>query len=211
MLQENKARQILREANIFYPLIRTRTWGYHVRNVRFRKMWRSLFTYNTLCEIRPFAALPRNSAATRTILLIRWVLPVRFRLLFPASSLRLVPFPSFFLPKFHLYYLTLLWNPHFIECTAKMYFWFFFRATSCLFSAVEHAYDAIEIQCVDPDKPEFQVGFKFLNQRFSYLFKGFLKETSHKWTSSVYVMRYAIWYHLYNLKTWKTPTEECYF
>jgi len=30
------------------------------------------------------------------------------------------------------------------------------RATSCLFSAVEHAYDAIEIQCVDPDKTEFQ-------------------------------------------------------
>ena len=117
-------------------------------------------------------------------------------------------FSQFFLPKFHLYYLTLLWNPHFIEFTAKMYFWFFFRATSCLFSAVEHAYDAIEIQCVDPDKPEFQVGFKFLNQRFRYLFKGFLKETSHKWTSSVYVMRYAIWYHLYNLKTWKTPTEE---
>ncbi|XP_057300369.1 high affinity cAMP-specific and IBMX-insensitive 3',5'-cyclic phosphodiesterase 8B-like isoform X2 [Hydractinia symbiolongicarpus] len=30
------------------------------------------------------------------------------------------------------------------------------RATSCLFSAVEHAYDAIEIQCVDPEKTEFQ-------------------------------------------------------
>ena len=100
MLQENKARQIFREANIFYPLIRTRTWGYHVRNVRFRKMWRSVFSYNTHCEIRPFVVLPRNSAATRTILLIRRVLPVRFRLLFPASSLRLVPFPSFFYRNF---------------------------------------------------------------------------------------------------------------
>jgi len=30
------------------------------------------------------------------------------------------------------------------------------RATSCLFSAVEHAYDAIEIQCVDPEKSEFK-------------------------------------------------------
>lgn len=30
------------------------------------------------------------------------------------------------------------------------------RATSCLFSAVEHAYDAIEIQCVDTEKTEFQ-------------------------------------------------------
>ena len=26
-----------------------------------------------------------------------------------------------------------------------------------------------------------------------------------------YVMRYAIWYHLYNLKTWKTPMDKCYF
>ena len=25
------------------------------------------------------------------------------------------------------------------------------------------------------------------------------------------VMRYAIWYHLYNLKNVKTPMEECYF
>lgn len=30
------------------------------------------------------------------------------------------------------------------------------RATTCLFSAVEHAYDAIEIQCVDPENIEFQ-------------------------------------------------------
>ncbi|XP_047140732.1 high affinity cAMP-specific and IBMX-insensitive 3',5'-cyclic phosphodiesterase 8A isoform X2 [Hydra vulgaris] len=30
------------------------------------------------------------------------------------------------------------------------------RATSCLFSAVEHAYDSIEIQCIDTDKVEFQ-------------------------------------------------------
>ncbi|XP_066916925.1 high affinity cAMP-specific and IBMX-insensitive 3',5'-cyclic phosphodiesterase 8B-like isoform X1 [Clytia hemisphaerica] len=30
------------------------------------------------------------------------------------------------------------------------------KATSCLFSAVEHAYDAIEIQCVDTEKTEFQ-------------------------------------------------------
>ena len=28
----------------------------------------------------------------------------------------------------------------------------------------------------------------------------------------IYVMRCAIWYHLYNfIKTWKTPMEECYF
>lgn len=30
------------------------------------------------------------------------------------------------------------------------------RATSCLFSAAENAYDAIEIQCVDPDRDDFQ-------------------------------------------------------
>ena len=27
----------------------------------------------------------------------------------------------------------------------------------------------------------------------------------------LYVMLSAIWYHLYNLKNWKTPMEECYF
>ena len=36
VFQENKARQIFRKMNIFYPLIRTRTWAYQrVKNVRF--------------------------------------------------------------------------------------------------------------------------------------------------------------------------------
>ena len=28
---------------------------------------------------------------------------------------------------------------------------------------------------------------------------------------STYVMSCTLWYHLYNLETWKTPIEECYF
>lgn len=39
------------------------------------------------------------------------------------------------------------------------------RATSCLFSAVEHAYDAIEIQCVDPERNEF----KYVNPAYEKL------------------------------------------
>lgn len=31
------------------------------------------------------------------------------------------------------------------------------RATSCLFSAIEHSTDAVEIASADPDKPELQV------------------------------------------------------
>lgn len=31
------------------------------------------------------------------------------------------------------------------------------RATSCLFSAIEHSTDAVEISSADPDKPELQV------------------------------------------------------
>ena len=31
------------------------------------------------------------------------------------------------------------------------------RATSCLFSAIDHCHDAIEITSLDPDKSEFQV------------------------------------------------------
>ena len=59
MFQENKARQIFRKTNISYPLIRTRTCVYQgVRNVRFRKIWRALFSWSTRFEIRPFALLP---------------------------------------------------------------------------------------------------------------------------------------------------------
>lgn len=42
-----------------------------------------------------------------------------------------------------------------------------FRGMSCLFSAVEHAFDAIEIQCVDSDRAEFQVCITYFFDRQS--------------------------------------------
>ena len=59
MLQiKNKAVQIFREMNVFYPLIRTRTCAYQgVRNVHFWKIWTVLLSSYFCFEIRPFALL----------------------------------------------------------------------------------------------------------------------------------------------------------
>ena len=47
--------------DISYPLIRMRKRTYQgVRNVRFRKVCRALFSCNTRFEIRPFALFPTN-------------------------------------------------------------------------------------------------------------------------------------------------------
>ena len=50
VLQENKARQVFLNNNIFYPLIQ---WEMFV----FRKIWHALFSCNTRVEIPPFALL----------------------------------------------------------------------------------------------------------------------------------------------------------
>ena len=47
VLRENKTRQFFQKTSISNPLIR-------IRNVRFRKIWRALFSWNTRFEIRPF-------------------------------------------------------------------------------------------------------------------------------------------------------------
>ena len=45
------------------------------------------------------------------------------------------------------------------------------RATSCLFSAIEHSTDAVEIASADPDKPELQVEVqKKKNKQILFLF-----------------------------------------
>ena len=57
VLQENKARQILRKTNITYPLIRTRTCAYQmVRNVRFSENLTCFVFSNTHLRI---ALLPQ--------------------------------------------------------------------------------------------------------------------------------------------------------
>ena len=58
--QVSKAQQIFRKTNIYYHLIRTRTYV-HVR-IRemfvFQNIWRALFSWNSRFEIRIFALLP---------------------------------------------------------------------------------------------------------------------------------------------------------
>ena len=59
MFQENKARQIFRKTNTYYPLITTRRYEYQgVKKFIFRKIWCALFSWNTRFEIRLFALLP---------------------------------------------------------------------------------------------------------------------------------------------------------
>ena len=53
VFQENKARQIFRKRSISYPLIRTRM--HQGGEVGVRNVWRTLFSWNTRFEIRPFA------------------------------------------------------------------------------------------------------------------------------------------------------------
>ena len=48
-----------KKTKISYPLIRTSTQ--RVKYVCFWKIWRGLFSWNTLFEIRPFALLPTNN------------------------------------------------------------------------------------------------------------------------------------------------------
>ena len=56
ILKENKARQISRKKNIFYPLIRTHTCAYQVvKKFIFRKIWHALFSCSTRLEINHFA------------------------------------------------------------------------------------------------------------------------------------------------------------
>ena len=59
VFQENKARQIFRKTNIFYPLIRTRACAYQgVKDVRFSENLACFVFLSTCSEIRPFALLP---------------------------------------------------------------------------------------------------------------------------------------------------------
>ena len=60
VLQENKARQILRKTIISYPLTRTRACAYQELRIFFfpQKIWPALFSYSIRFEIRPFALLP---------------------------------------------------------------------------------------------------------------------------------------------------------
>ena len=53
VFQENKARQVFRKTNIFYPpLVRIRTCTYQgVKNVCFGKIWRALFSSSTRFEV----------------------------------------------------------------------------------------------------------------------------------------------------------------
>ena len=44
------------------------------------------------------------------------------------------------------------------RCLFHVVYFPFCRASACLFSAVENAYDAVEIRSIDSDKSEFQVG-----------------------------------------------------
>ena len=61
VIQKNKARQIIQKTNISSSLMRTRACDYQgVKNVRFRKIWRALFSYNTGFDIRTFALLPTS-------------------------------------------------------------------------------------------------------------------------------------------------------
>ena len=65
VFQENKARQIFRKTNIFYPLLHTRTYAYlGVRNVCFSDVrvsgGKKCSFFNTRSEIRSFALLPTS-------------------------------------------------------------------------------------------------------------------------------------------------------
>ena len=56
VFQENKARQIFRKTNISYPLCAYQ----RIRNIRFQKLWRALFSWNTRFEIRPFFLITKD-------------------------------------------------------------------------------------------------------------------------------------------------------
>ena len=62
VFQENKARQIFRKTNIFYPLIRSRTCAYHrVRNVHFSENLACfVFLKNPFWDSLFFALLPTS-------------------------------------------------------------------------------------------------------------------------------------------------------
>ena len=62
VLQQNKAHQIFKKANISFPLIRTRRYQ-RVRNDRFLENLACFFYCNTRFEIRLFALLPTNSGS----------------------------------------------------------------------------------------------------------------------------------------------------
>ena len=65
VFEENKAHQIFRKTNIFYTLIRTRTYAYlGVRNFCFSDVYvsggKKCSFFNTRSEIRSFALLPTS-------------------------------------------------------------------------------------------------------------------------------------------------------